>query len=118
MVVHAGLLAWQLRLLTKHGVKLFAGTLPPAAAPYPSEYQRAMMLKVDVLALTSYARVLFLDVDMYPRRPVAALFATEYAEDFVAFAETSAPYGLQTRLHTVRPLSAHPGPHRPIAGYV
>ena len=104
VVVHAGLLSWQLRLLTRHGVKLFAGTLPPAAAPYPREYERAMMLKVDVLALTSYARVLFLDVDMYPRRPIAALFTTEYAEDFVAFAETSAPYG--ANLFMVRPSRA------------
>ena len=104
VVVHAGLLSWQLRLLARHGVKLFAGTLPPAAAPYPSEYERAMMLKVDVLALTSYTRVLFLDVDMYPRRPVAALFTTEYAEDFVAFAESSAPYG--ANLFMVRPSRA------------
>ena len=104
VVVHAGLLNWQLRLLARHGAKLFAGTLPPEAAPYPSEYERAMMLKVDVLALTSYTRVLFLDVDMYPRRNVAALFTTEYAEDFVSYAETSAPYG--ANLFLVRPSHA------------
>ena len=57
-----------------------------------------------MLALTSYTRVLFLDVDMYPRRPIAALFTTEYAEDFVAFAETSAPYG--ANLFMVRPSRA------------
>lgn len=112
VVVHAGLLGWQLKLLARHGIKLHAGRLPPAEAPYPTEYERAMLLKVDVLALTQYARVLFLDVDMYPRRPIAGLLSIEYEEVTAAGGTPRRPLGPGSTPHGPNPL-AERGP-RPL----
>lgn len=103
VVVHHGIHSEAVEHLRSTGVVVVEGDVPPKKAAY-LEFEVATLMKVTLLRLTAYARVLYIDIDMFARRDISTLLTVEYPEPFVGFAETSAPVG--ANLFILRPNEA------------
>lgn len=61
------------------------------AAKYPDPFTRAAMMRVHVVGLEDYSRVLSVDSDMYAKANITSAFLDEYDVDCMAGANTATP---------------------------
>ena len=101
VLVHSDWLPEQLSALEPYGIKLHAGSIPPAEQYDGSEFEAANMLKVDVVGLMNYAQVLYLDLDMLPREPSTQFLEWVYDAGLVGFPGPTTP--ISGQLFVVRP---------------
>lgn len=104
VLVHRNLLPAQVDMVAAHGVKVHEAGPLPSPALYGSEFEAANMLKVDVAGLTEYSRLLYIDLDMVPKGPVAQHLLAEYPEGLIGFPGPSTPVSGQ--LLVLRPSAA------------
>tara|TARA_B100001989_G_C24536829_1_gene464937 strand:- start:1179 stop:2324 length:1146 start_codon:yes stop_codon:yes gene_type:complete len=90
-VVYDGLTKNQIKLLEKYRINTIKGNIPDVNI-YDNKFEAYTMLKVDVVSLVQYKKIIYIDLDMFPRSSLKDHVRINIKEDALAWYQLTTPF--------------------------